>query len=213
MTIEPTALEEHIRLYVDEYMEKVFYFCLKKTGNSHEAEDLASDVTLNVLSSLNRGTAPAEFSAWVWRIARNRYAAWAERKHKSRLSDSGADVSDLELADDSMTLAEEWIHREDLALMRRELAFISSDYRNVIVSFYLEDKGVREIAKSLRLPEGTVKARLFRARKRLKEGMNMAREFGIRSYRPENVNFTSSGSQPSGLPWSAVQPGNLGSTV
>jgi hypothetical protein len=111
----------------------------------------------------------------------------------------------LELADDSMTLAEEWIHREDLALMRRELAFISSDYRNVVVSFYLEDKSVREIAKSLRLPEGTVKARLFRARKRLKEGMNMAREFGSRSYRPENVNFTSSGSQPSGLPWSAVQ--------
>ena len=205
MTIEPTALEERIRLYVDEHMEKVFYFCLKKTGDSHEAEDLASDVTLNVLSSLNRGTAPAEFSAWVWRIARNRYAAWAERKHKSRLSDSGADVSDLELADDSMTLAEEWIHREDLALMRRELAFISSDYRNVIVSFYLEDKGVREIAKSLRLPEGTVKARLFRARKRLKEGMNMARDFGSRSYRPENVNFTASGSQPSGLPWSAVQ--------
>ena len=32
--------------YADEYMEKVFYFCLKKTGSRQEAEDLSSDISL-----------------------------------------------------------------------------------------------------------------------------------------------------------------------
>ena len=36
-------------LFVSDYLEKLFYFCLKKTGNAHEAEDLASDVSLDVL--------------------------------------------------------------------------------------------------------------------------------------------------------------------
>ena len=197
--------EKLSRIFAEEYMEKIYYFCLKKTGNSYEAEDLSSDITLNILSALNRGTIPTEVSAWVWRIARNRYALWAKRNHKHRLFDCGVDVSDLEIADEETTPLDEWAHREELALLRRELAFVSSDYRNIVVAFYLEDKSVGEIARSLRIPEGTVKSKLFRARKLLKEGMNMARTFGSRSYRPENVNFTSSGSQPSGLPWAAVQ--------
>lgn len=205
MHFENTAIDELVRVFVDEYVEKIYYFCLKKTGTAYEAEDLTSDITLHILSALNRGTVPGAFSAWVWRIVRNRYAAWAERLHKSRLLEVGTDVGDLKLADEQLSPLDEWIHREDLALMRRELAFISSDYRNIVVAFYIEDKSVREIAEALGIPEGTVKARLFRARKRLKEGMNMARTFGSKSYRPEEVNFSSSGSQPSGLPWSVVQ--------
>ena len=191
--------------FASSYMEKLFYFCLKKTGNSHDAEDLTSDIALNILSALEKGTLPTSFSAWVWRIARNRYSVWAERRHVARESVSGADVSEFEVADGDETLEEELIHRETLALLRRELAFISADYRNIVIAYYVDETRVQDIAKKLDLPEGTVKSKLFRARKILKEGMNMAREFGIRSYRPEDVDFSSSGSQPSGLPWSAVQ--------
>ncbi len=74
-----------------------------------------------------------------------------------------------------------------------------------MVAFYIENRKVSDIAKSLRLSEGTVKSKLFRSRKILKEGMNMSREFGSKSYKPEHVCFAASGDQPSGLPWSAVQ--------
>ena len=41
--------------YAREYMGKIFYYCLRKTGDSHEAEDLASDITFQILTTLHEG--------------------------------------------------------------------------------------------------------------------------------------------------------------
>ena len=65
-----------------------------------------------------------------------------------------------------------------MAVLRRELAFLGRDYREVVVAYYIEDRSVGDIARALGQPEGTVKSRLFRSRNLLKEGMKMAREFG-----------------------------------
>lgn len=43
------------------------------------------------------------------------------------------------------------IYDEQLALLRRELAFIKSEYRDIIVAYYLENKSIKDIAKSLNL--------------------------------------------------------------
>lgn len=197
--------EALMKEFAENYMEQLYYFCLKKTGDSYEAEDLTQDIALNILTAINGGTVPESFSGWVWQIARNRYSRWAASKHRKNESVTGSDISDYEIEDESDNILSEMIHAEDLALLRRELAFISGEYRNIVTAFYLEDRSIRDIAATLKLPESAVKQRLYRARKILKEGMNMAREFGKKSYKPEDVNFTSSGSQPSGLPWSVVQ--------
>lgn len=191
--------------FTHNFMGKLFYFCLKKTGNTVEAEDLTSDISVNILSQLQKGTIPKNFSAWVWRIAHNRYSAWAAGKHKRCKSVSGADISGLHFADDQ-SVENEFVRREDLKLLRRELAFISSDYREIVLAYYIEDRSVKDIAKSLGLPEGTVKSKLFRSRNILKEGMSMAREFGIMSYRPENVGFIMNGiSGNNNEPWSLIK--------
>ncbi|MBQ6906374.1 MAG: sigma-70 family RNA polymerase sigma factor [Clostridia bacterium] len=190
--------------FTENYMGKLFYFCLKKTGNNMEAEDLTQDIALQIITALNKGTIPTSFSAWVWQIARNRYSLWSKQKHNRNESVTGSDIGDYELEDKAENVLDEMIHTEQMALLRRELAFIKSDYRNIVVAYYIENKSVREIATLLSLSENTVKSRLYRARNILKEGMNMAREFGKRSYNPENVGFVASGWQPSGLPWSAV---------
>ncbi|MCQ2436455.1 MAG: sigma-70 family RNA polymerase sigma factor [Clostridia bacterium] len=186
-------------------MEKIFYFCLKKTGNSTEAEDLTQDISFQVLSALNRGIVPMNFSAWVWQIARNRYSVWAKEKHTRNESVTGSDIGDYEIEDNSEIIIDEMIRTEQTALLRRELAFIRGDYRNIIVAYYIENKTVRSIALSLSISESAVEQRLHRARIILKEGMNMAREFGKRSYCPDDIAFVTSGSQPSGLPWKAVK--------
>ena len=191
-------------LYVSDYLEKLFYFCLKKTGNAHEAEDLASDISLDVLTALEKGAEIKRFSAWVWRIARNRYAAWVADKSAKRTALYSDDVSEYDAADDG-GIEDDWIRAEDVGRLRRELAFISSEYREIVVTYYIKQKRINEIAESLSIPEGTVKTKLYRARKKLKEGMIMAREFGKRSYDPESVQFVSSGNQSDGLPWKAVQ--------
>ena len=205
MAIEKSVKEEYLNSLTQNYMNKLFYFCLKKTENSFEAENLTSDILLNIITSLERGNEPKNFEAWVWGIARNRYSVWAKKKHNRSELFTNSDINDYEILDSNANTENKVICSEELNLLRRELAFVSSEYRNIVVAYYIADRKIKDIAVSLNLPESTVKSKLFRARKILKEGMNMSREFGIRSYNPENVDFAASGSQPSGLPWKAVQ--------
>ncbi|MBQ3015062.1 MAG: sigma-70 family RNA polymerase sigma factor, partial [Clostridia bacterium] len=74
--------ERMIQEFAEKYMEKLFYFCLKKTGNQVGAEDLTQEIALQIITALNKGTIPTSFSAWVWQIARNCYAGWANEKHR-----------------------------------------------------------------------------------------------------------------------------------
>ncbi len=200
-----TRPDRMIREFAENYMEKIFFFCLKKTGKQTEAEDLTQDIALQILTALNRGQSPTNFSAWVWQIARNRYSLWAEEKHKRNESVTGSDIGDYELPNESDSVLDDLIHREQLALLRRELAFIKREYRDIVVAYYIENKSVRDIAGSLSLSETAVKQRLHRARKILKEGMDMAREFGVRSYKPEQIGFDQNGRDgKKGQPWSIL---------
>lgn len=191
--------------FAENYMEKLFYFCLKKTGSHTEAEDLTQDIALQILTALNKGTIPTSFSAWIWQIARNRYSVWAKEKHNRNESVTGFDIGDYEIEDESENILDEMIHTEQMALLRRELAFIKNDYRNIVVAYYIENKSVRDIASSLSISISAVQQRLHRARIILKEGMNMAREFGKRSYKPEQIAFVQNGRDgKKGQPWSIV---------
>ncbi|MBE6553489.1 MAG: sigma-70 family RNA polymerase sigma factor [Ruminococcaceae bacterium] len=191
--------------FAEGYMEKLFYFCLKRTGNHTEAEDLTQDIALQIITALNKGCLPTDFSAWVWQIARNRYAVWAKRKRDHSESFSGSDIGDYEIEDESEDILDEMIHTEQMALLRRELAFIKSDYRNIVVAYYIENKSIRDIASSQSLSVSAVWQRLHRARIILKEGMDMARTFGKLSYQPEDIDFINNGLYgANGEPWNFI---------
>ena len=196
---------ELIQDFTENYMEALFYFCLKKTGNATDAEDMTQDTALAIVTALRKGTVPVSFSAWVWKIARNRYALWATQKRNRTQSVTGSDVGDYEVEDANGNVLDKMIRREDLSLLRRELAFIKQDYRQILVAYYIEDKSVRDIAQTLSLSVSAVQQRLHRARKILKEGMDMAREFGKLSYKPENIAFFMNGMPgDNGEPWSFI---------
>ena len=191
--------------FTENYMEKIFYFCLKKTDNKVEAEDLTQDIALQIIMALNKGVIPNKFSAWVWQIVRNRYSIWAKEKHSHNEAVTGSDIGEYEVEDENKEVLEEMIYAEQMALLQRELAFIKSDYRNIVVAYYIENKRVCDIASSLGLSISAVWQRLHRARLILKEGMNMAREFGKLSYKPENISFIYNGcSGKDGEPWNYI---------
>jgi len=118
---------------------------------------------------------------------------WAKKKKEHEVWISEFDVGEYNLEDEDSRTEELILQKENIDLLRRELAFITSSYREVIVAYYIEDKSVKEIAAASQISESAVKVNLFRARKALKEGMDMARTFGIRSYQPGEVNITING--------------------
>ena len=164
-----TKAQSLVQIFLSDYLQKVYYFCLKRTSDPAEAEDLASEVSLAVISSLNRGNEPEHFSAWVWQIARNCYSSWAERKHLEKMTET--DVYEQEIPDDQASILERYIQEEQMQALRRELAFVATEYRELIAAYYLENRSIKEIAASLGCPMGTVMTKLHRARKILKEGM------------------------------------------
>ncbi|GHU37609.1 hypothetical protein FACS1894105_10060 [Clostridia bacterium] len=195
------SAEGLIHEYTAEYLEKVFYFCLRKCGNVSEAEDLAGDIALAVITQLRRGIEPGNFPAWVWRIVRNRYSKWALSARKVRERFSPGDISEYEIAADGAV--DDLLLRDDeLRLLRRELAFVVGDYREILVAYYIDNRKTEEIAESLNLSKGTVVSKLYRIRQKLKEGIEMSREFGKLSYNPENIGFVKNGMDGNnGAPW------------
>ena len=205
MSVNISIRDKLVQDFVDNYMENIFYFCLKKTSNRLDAEDLTQDIALNVINGLNKGIIPNNYSAWVWQIARNVYSKWATIKRIRRENINSIDVYDVEIEDESKSIIDEMIYDEQLALLRRELAFIKSEYRNIIVAYYLENKSIKDIANSLNLSVDAIHQRLHRARNVLKEGMSMTRTFGKRSYSPENIAFVMNGRDgKKGQPWSII---------
>lgn len=193
--------------FCSEYLEKIFYFCLKKTGNEHCADELASNISFEILKSLERGIKVENFTPWVWAVARNCYGKWATQyyyKDNEYMVDSDEILEYLSLDEN---LEEEYVLSEDVELLRQSLAFIRSDYRKILVKHYFENKSVSIIAHELSLPIGTVKSKLRNSRKQLKEGMYMARKFGKRSFAPEEISFVNSclSFGDRGQPWSILE--------
>ncbi|MBR5365599.1 MAG: sigma-70 family RNA polymerase sigma factor [Clostridia bacterium] len=194
-----------LETYCEEYLGKVFYFALKKTGNADDADDLASDVSLAVVSALRGGFEPGNFDAWVWAVARNRWKRFARRRYYGPEAEAESFEDAAETIPDGENIDESLVLSEDLGLLRRELAFIRSDYRQILVAHYFENKSVSAIAREFSIPLGTVKTKLQSSRKKLKEGMEMARTFGKRSYAPEQVTFWNTGSfGDKGQPWTIL---------
>ena len=99
-----------INEFSESYVEKIFYFCLKKTGNPNDADDLTQDIAFQIIMTLNKGTIPNNFSAWIWQIARNRYSVWAKEKHNRNESVTDTDVYDCEIEDTNENISDELIH-------------------------------------------------------------------------------------------------------
>ncbi|MBQ3792563.1 MAG: sigma-70 family RNA polymerase sigma factor [Clostridia bacterium] len=191
--------------FAEDYLGKLFYFALKKTGNESDADDLTQDIAEAVLAGLSRGCDPENFDAWVWAVARNRWKRWARRKYYGP-EGSFADVDGMEaVLSDGEDMEASFVLSEDLMTLRRELAFIRRDYRQILVAHYFDNKSVSAIAREFSIPLGTVKTKLQSSRRKLKEGMEMARTFGKRSYQPENITFHMDGMTGDfGQPWSIL---------
>lgn len=189
--------------YIIEYLGKVFYFCLKKTGQEQDAAELASNINFEILKALLKGIKPDNFESWVWSISRNQWSRWATQRFYKQ--PEHVDIQEYnELLSSEENIENSVVHAEDIERIRRELAFIRSDYREILVTHYFEEMSVWEISMKFSIPLGTVKTKLQSSRKILKEGMNMAREFGRRSFKPEMIGVTASGSQRAGHPWNVI---------
>ena len=166
---------------ITENMKSIFGFALTRLGNINEAEDLASDILYEIIRSAQNVKDEERFYGFMWKIAENTYKDYLRKKAKNA---SRFTELDENIADESESALDEIIQNEELNLLRRELSLLSKQYRDATVLYYMEKLSCSDVAKRLQISTEMVKYYLFRARKIIREGMNMERLYGEKSYRP-----------------------------
>jgi RNA polymerase sigma factor (sigma-70 family) len=164
-------------------------YCVTRTSNRYDAEDLAQDIITELVKSVKNIRDDKAFYGFMWSVAGKVYAMWCRKKAKTNTTELTDDyVDDTDYFDiDS---------NADLYLLRRELTLLSEKYRQAVILYYLERKTCSEISAVLGISESMVKYLLFKARKILKEGMDMERNYGEQSYNPKNLTLMYMGEGP-----------------
>ena len=133
-------MNDKIDALINEYMQPLFYFSLKKTSDRSRAEELTQEIILEVIKSLRNGNHPDDFNAWIWKIARNRYARWAQSQREGRCC---CDIYELcEVISDNTDVSDDVIRDEELGLLYRELALLRYDYNKIITEYYFRNRSL-----------------------------------------------------------------------
>lgn len=159
-------------LLVAAYEKNVYNVALQMTGNREDAQDMAQEAFFKAYNSLPSFRGDSKFSSWLYRIVSNvclDYRRRQARRPSSSLTvedDEGENVQ-LDVADESQSpeaLLERKLTRE---AVRRGLRELPDEQRQILLLREIQGMSYDEIADAMDLEVGTVKSRIFRARKKL----------------------------------------------
>jgi RNA polymerase sigma-70 factor (ECF subfamily) len=149
---------------VDQYKDLVFAVIARTVQDRARAEDLAQDVFLRVHRGLPYFRGEARLSTWVYRIVAN-VCTEARSRQAPQIS-----LDDERTSDKVRPVAVDR-HASDLELndrLEKAIARLPANQRLMIAAHYLKGVRYEELAEALRLPLGTVKTQLYRAKQQLR---------------------------------------------
>lgn len=150
-------------LLVAQWHQRLTKRVFRLTQDASATKDIAQETWIAVIKGIRRLDKPSLFQHWIYRIARNKCADWIRKKQSER-----------KLKETFSEESESWNESKTdgaVDVVRSGIRKLPSDQRSVLTLFYFDEMGVREIALNLGIPEGTVKSRLYHARKMLKEAL------------------------------------------
>jgi RNA polymerase sigma-70 factor, ECF subfamily len=165
-----TILEEQLLLHrvrsydrsvaeklIDEFYSRIYRFVYSICHNRETARDLTQETFYRFWQKLDSYQNRCRLITWLFQIAYHAFLDDVKRKksHGEQIS-----VYEIELSVPAQESG------EDLARLLKELP---EEQRNVIILFYYEDLSIKQIAKILEIPPGTVKSRLHNAKAKLKD--------------------------------------------
>jgi RNA polymerase sigma-70 factor (ECF subfamily) len=148
----------------------VFRFVVRLVRDEGMAEDLISEVFLDVWRQAGRFEGRSAVSTWMLAIARFKALSALRRRPDEELDEETASAIE-DPTDDPGTMLEK---KDKGAMIRKCLVGLSADHREIIDLVYYHEKSVEEVAQIVGIPENTVKTRMFYARKRLAELLKAA---------------------------------------
>ena len=159
---------------IDEYKSMVYNLAYRMSNNSQEAEDISQEAFLRAFQSLARFNPNYKFSTWLYQVTLN---IIRDRFKKKKVNYSSLDApknqndNDKEYfyqpVDSKQNPEEALAQQEKDRFLQKAIFSLPLKYREIVVLRYLKDFSYIEIASILKIPPGTVKIRLYRAREQL----------------------------------------------
>ncbi|MFN8165363.1 MAG: sigma-70 family RNA polymerase sigma factor [Bacteroidia bacterium] len=152
------------------YKDSIYFMLLKMVNNRDDADDLTIEAFGKAFKNLHQYTPDFAFSTWLFKIATNNCIDFIRRKRKLTFSidksmenDSGQEMQ-FEIKSPMLDPEEKMIKKQKAVLMRDVVEKLKPRYKRLVELRYFQERSYEEIADELKLPLGTVKAQLFRAR-------------------------------------------------
>lgn len=145
-------------LLIKRWNKKLIYFASKFTHDVETAHDVVQNAWIAIHKGIYKLQDPSKFSTWAFRITYNK-SMDALRSAKTKgevMFDEQVDIEDKIESDDSWNTIDELLKK------------LPQQHKLILTLFYLEQQSIKQIAAVLKLPEGTVKSRVFYARELLK---------------------------------------------
>jgi RNA polymerase sigma factor (sigma-70 family) len=157
---EPAAFDD----LISRWHGPLWAFVRRLAGNDDAAGEILQDVWIRVLRGIPRLREASKLRAWLFGIAR--------RTLMDRLRDQYARAPAVEIDVEQIAVEPSVDEVDDLVVLEEALDGLPLIEREALTLFYLEELSLNEIAETLGVPVGTVKSRLHRARRLLRQAIS-----------------------------------------
>ena len=159
---------------MDAYQNQVYHLALRTVGNPEDAADMTQEAFLRAYRAIGSFRGDSKLSVWLYRLTQNVCIDFLRSKGRRptvslTVENEEDEVQELDVADDRFDPEEQYQRKALRDAVRRGLDALPEEYRAILVLREISGLSYAEIGERLQLEEGTVKSRLFRARKKLCE--------------------------------------------
>jgi RNA polymerase sigma-70 factor (ECF subfamily) len=167
--------DDAFAMLVQLHQATVYNIAYRMVGQRDTAQGLAQETFLRAFKALDTFDLNRPFGPWLYRIATNLSINWTKRKRPPMVSIETpamfdeAEPETLDIPESSAEPAARFAQTEMQAELRRAIVLLPVEYRSVIELRHFQELNYDEIAGTLKIPVGTVKTRLFRARRMLRD--------------------------------------------
>lgn len=147
----------------------IYGICLRLLRSDAEAAEVAQEAFLRAYQNLQRYDESRPFDLWVMAIARNLCLDILRRRSRMTTEDVDDHANQLPAGDAS--LEQTAIEKQEKKSLEDAMSTLSADDREVLALYYVQRRTTKEIAEVMSVAPGTIMARLFRAREKLRKQM------------------------------------------
>lgn len=165
---------EYLSYIIDRYKTKLGKYIKRRTNiNGEDLEDVLQDVFIKVYININEYDDDLVFSSWVYRVTHNYMIDWLRKNKKHNcLSLDDEEFKLIHVLEDESQRIDKYydsIEKENMDIIKKELAKMPEDYQEVLILKFFEDKSYEEISDILKISISSVGVKINRAKKILKQ--------------------------------------------